>query len=118
MPKLHCLIGLLCAACAPSVALHTASSPLVCASDQEARSTDTRYDCTSDEDCVSTCAYGAVHRRWAPYLQSACQDGCASKGMQARCVENRCASFDSKGVRDDRCSSRPAPAQVCVDSER
>ena len=125
MPKTTGLIWLFFTACgttvSPLVPSNSGTTPppvasdhLVCASDQEPRSTETRYECTTDEECVSTCAYGAIHRYWLPYLQSACQDGCASKGMQARCVEKRCTSFGHRGKRDNYCSTRPAPTKVCV----
>ena len=86
-----------------------------CAAGKETVSVADRFDCTADEDCVTTCQWGAVSWRGYKLLADDCEDGCASKGLNARCVESRCTSFDLAGKRIAGCSDIAAPEDVCVD---
>jgi hypothetical protein len=56
---------------------------------------DVRHSCTTDADCTLSCKHGAVNRAW--YRSSLpggedCEDGCASKGMTAKCETGRCSA--------------------------
>jgi hypothetical protein len=54
------------------------------------------HSCNTDEDCGCSCTYGAVNSSWYSYSvdpAKECKDGCASKGMSARCEQGRCAAF-------------------------
>jgi hypothetical protein len=69
-----------------------------------------RFDCATDDDCVTSCSRGAVSKSW--YLASSakeekCEDGCASKGIVARCVASKCAAFDPHGERVAECTQKP-----------
>lgn len=63
-----------------------------------------RWTCGADADCVLSCAYGAVNRAWADAnIKQECDDGCASKGIVARCEAGGCVAFRD-GARYDGCS--------------
>jgi hypothetical protein len=76
---------------------------------------DPRFTCREDRDCVATCALGAVSRAWwrrhgAPY--TGCEDGCASKGYFARCIQRACVTFrrhNGTVSRVAHCTFRPLP---------
>ena len=77
-----------------------------------------RLGCVSDVECVNTCAYGAVHVRWARRLWIDCEDGCAGPWQSApRCEAGRCVSINHQGQRSDACTARPLDAPVCVTAE-
>ena len=65
--------------------------------------------CSEDRDCTMSCQEGAVsgdwYRAWVA-THPECKDGCAGKGMSARCVKGGCVAFHS-GSRDDSCTARP-----------
>ena len=77
--------------------------------------TDPRFQCDRDDQCVATCALGAVTRAWWKAhggLYRGCEDGCASKGYMARCVMRACVTFrqvDGTLRRMSECSFRPLP---------
>lgn len=73
-----------------------------------------RFRCKADADCVTSCMYGAINKPWYARLGDGCEDGCASKGMHARCIADQCVAFDYDGKRVDRCTRKPAPDAVCV----
>ncbi|MCA9637875.1 MAG: hypothetical protein KC420_17730 [Myxococcales bacterium] len=54
------------------------------------------HRCESDQECRVSCNFGAIRGDWYGYLgleARECKDGCASKGITARCAEGRCAAF-------------------------
>jgi hypothetical protein len=66
------------------------------------------HACANDDDCWTSCTYGAVNARWyqAEDRQgSECKDGCASKGMEARCEDRKCVAYRF-GERVDHCTGR------------
>jgi hypothetical protein len=69
-----------------------------------------QVDCVVDADCTTSCAHGAVSKAW--YLgdrvsHDGCEDGCASKGMSARCLNAKCTEFDARGRLVPECTQRP-----------
>jgi len=67
-----------------------------------------RYACERDEDCLVSCAQGAVSWRW--YREAlpggeSCEDGCAADGISARCEAGACVA-----TRDDGAGPRPDPS--------
>jgi hypothetical protein len=76
----------------------------------------TRWACQSDDDCMNSCAHGAVNRSW--YLGntgtfSECKDGCANQvSAPPRCIEGSCVAFqrDPRGpgkvTRRDGCTRK------------
>lgn len=77
---------------------------------------DAPYRCARDEDCVTTCRFGAVSRAWwgardGGGADRGCEDGCASKGLVARCEGGGCATYDTRfgrSQRADDCTRRAA----------
>jgi hypothetical protein len=73
--------------------------------------------CAKDEDCVPTCKLGAVSREWyvAHELELddwGCQDGCASKGLVARCQASSCVTIDTTFGKEKpapECTSKALP---------
>jgi hypothetical protein len=66
-----------------------------------ADASDLPYRCERDSDCITTCELGAVSAAWwrtnHPDGQSRdCEDGCASKGLVARCEHATCTTFDTR----------------------
>jgi predicted small lipoprotein YifL len=54
------------------------------------------HSCGDDADCICSCKFGAVNRDWYSHSvdpATECKDGCASKGMVARCEQGRCAAY-------------------------
>ena len=66
------------------------------------------HACAADDDCWTSCTYGAVSAKWyqaADRKGSECKDGCASKGMDAKCEDGRCVAYRF-GERVDHCTGR------------
>jgi hypothetical protein len=66
------------------------------------------HSCATDDDCSLSCMYGAVNRSWYSYSvtrDQECKDGCASKGMDAKCEQGRCLAF-RRGEPSPGCSGR------------
>jgi hypothetical protein len=54
------------------------------------------HSCGAAEDCICSCKFGAVNRDWYSHSvdpKTECKDGCASKGMSARCEQGRCVAY-------------------------
>jgi hypothetical protein len=68
-----------------------------------------RWACAKDADCTMSCSQGAVNLAWYKRQPpgSECHDGCAGKGMHARCLEGKCVAFDYQNQRADDCTNRP-----------
>ncbi len=81
------------------------TAPSVVAS--TARPTDeVRHRCAADVECLVSCGHGAVNAAW--YMAAhpggeRCEDGCASKGMRARCDVDRCVA-ERAGTRVPECT--------------
>ncbi|MGM0575774.1 MAG: hypothetical protein ACQEXJ_08610 [Myxococcota bacterium] len=80
-----------------------------------------RFRCDVDANCVNTCRYGAVSRRWASRLWDDCEDGCAGPEVaEPRCVEGVCTAFfedGEDGAKIDDCTRKPVDAPICVAAE-
>ena len=64
------------------------------------------HRCSSDDDCRTSCRYGAVNREWYSYgATNECKDGCASKGDSARCEGGACVAY-AGAKRNDLCTRR------------
>jgi hypothetical protein len=62
---------------------------------------ETPYRCARDGDCITTCELGAVSVAWwrMKHPDGAardCEDGCASKGLVARCEHAICTTYDTR----------------------
>ena len=65
------------------------------------------YQCASSDDCINTCAHGAINRVWYEANREElgeCKDGCSSKGFDPpQCTDGICvASF--RGEKRDSCT--------------
>jgi hypothetical protein len=75
-----------------------------------------QYRCAGDGDCITTCALGAVSAAWYRMnhpdgAARDCEDGCASKGLVARCEHAVCTTYDTRfggSKRVDECTRRDA----------
>jgi hypothetical protein len=70
--------------------------------------------CGADGDCVLSCLAGAVNADWyrAWDKKGECDDGCASKGMGARCVDHACEAHDKSDAGVAQCThTASVPAQ-------
>ena len=100
-------VAMVLVACAKTDATSpTSSKPVASAS----ATSNARFDCKVDADCVLSCSRGAVNNAWylaGPAKSETCEDGCSSKGMSARCVNAQCAAFDVKGQPVPDCTKKP-----------
>jgi hypothetical protein len=83
----------------------------------------TKFGCAGDADCWSSCAHGAVNRRWWEEQYpggEGCEDGCTSKGSEApKCEQGSCVAY-AFGKRAPECThverevtQGPGPAHRC-----
>ena len=86
-----------------------------CAAGKVAVSAADRFECTADEECVTTCGWGALNWRGHLLLQETCKDGCSSEDTLAKCLESRCTTVAYDGKRVATCNDIAAPEDVCVD---
>ena len=66
------------------------------------------FACATDDDCWTSCKYGAVNKYWYQDNvdpKSECKDGCASKGSDARCEDGECVTY-LRGKRAEHCTKR------------
>lgn len=68
-----------------------------------------QWACTNDNDCVQTCALGAVSANWLEANRDAddCDDGCSWKGTNVACRDGACATLADDGTIDSDCTKRP-----------
>lgn len=73
-----------------------------------ARPDESRWTCETDEDCVQTCALGAVNRGWLEGNPNAddCDDGCYWNHDGVRCRDGGCVTIDANGDIDESCTRR------------
>lgn len=70
--------------------------------------------CDADADCATTCALGAVNKRWyEAHPRADCRGGCTAAGVEApRCEAHLCVAYrktpktGDKPVRDETCTRK------------
>jgi hypothetical protein len=78
-----------------------------------------RFECETDDDCSTSCTYGAINSTWGEKLYPDCSDGCAGKGLTAGCKGNRCVTYDQKSKAIvPGCTNVVAPRDICVAKEK
>jgi hypothetical protein len=67
---------------------------------------DPRWTCATDEDCVQTCALGAVASTWLQRNRNldTCDDGCYWKNDSVACRDGSCVTLTADGTIDAACS--------------
>jgi hypothetical protein len=69
------------------------------------------HRCATDDDCMQTCAHGAINREWFGWQtpEPDCRGGCTRAGTETPlCEDGRCVAYHL-GKRDDLCTERPVP---------
>ena len=71
------------------------------------------HRCSTASDCMNTCKYGAVNRKWYELeLRPRCKDGCVGQGTRdAQCEQGTCVAYrkhpqTGKVERDPNCTER------------
>lgn len=69
---------------------------------------DSRWTCETDQDCVQTCALGAVSRAWLETSPNAddCDDGCGWHHDGVRCQTGECVTLNPDGSINESCTHR------------
>lgn len=73
-----------------------------------------QWDCTTDADCMNSCAAGAVNRQWyASANVQECEDGCDNQVTASpRCESGSCVAYQEdpqvpgKFKRDEYCTHK------------
>ncbi len=77
-----------------------------------------RFDCKTDNDCVNSCAYGAVGSAWYARAQkdpgfSECEDGCDNQvSAPPRCEKGGCVAYKRDPQNETRITPRPSCTRV------
>ena len=69
---------------------------------------ESRWTCATDQDCVQTCALGAVSATWLEANPSAdeCEDGCGWHVDEVRCQDGGCVTLNPDGTINESCTRR------------